>query len=345
MSTGAGMPPPAVLGLTAAVLAAHLWLLQRSPPRILPAPSARAPTFNTRSIAPPAPAAPPVAVPVPVPVATAGSGRGAGVALLPAAVAAVARAKLPAVERVTPRAAATLPPAASRVAALAPPPADAAPSAAAASVSIPPSMRLHYQVTARAKQQAGQGTSELAWRHDGASYEARFEVATASSRPRVQHSAGRLGSAGLEPSRFGDRQRGEQATHFDREAQLLVFSNNRPAAPLAAGAQDRLSVLLQLAALVAGRPQRFSAGTTVAIQTATTREAQDWVFTVEGEEQLQLPGGERTALKLTRPPRGEFDQGVEVWLAPGQAYVPVRLRLTQPNGDWVDHQWSATDSR
>jgi hypothetical protein len=34
-----------------------------------------------------------------------------------------------------------------------------------------------------------------------------------------------------------------------------------------------------------------------------------------------------------------------VWLAPGKAYAPVRLRLTQPNGDWADHQWSATDSR
>jgi len=24
-------------------------------------------------------------------------------------------------------------------------------------------------------------------------------------------------------------------------------------------------------------------------------------------------------------------------------YAPVRLRLTQPNGDWVDQQWSSTD--
>jgi hypothetical protein len=34
---------------------------------------------------------------------------------------------------------------------------------------------------------------------------------------------------------------------------------------------------------------------------------------------------------------------VELWLAPGAAYAPVRLRLTQPNGDWVDQQWSSTD--
>ena len=49
------------------------------------------------------------------------------------------------------------------------------------------------------------------------------------------------------------------------------------------------------------------------------------------------------ALKLTRSPRKEFDQKVELWLAPGMDYVPVRLRLTQPNGDSVDQQWSSTD--
>ena len=75
----------------------------------------------------------------------------------------------------------------------------------------------------------------------------------------------------------------------------------------------------------------------------STREAEPWVFTVEGEEQLQLPGGNVAALKLTRNPRKEFDQKVELWLAPGMDYVPVRLRLTQPNGDWVDQQWSSTD--
>ncbi len=210
-------------------------------------------------------------------------------------------------------------------------------------VSIPATVLLRYHVTARARQRPVEGTSELAWRHDGSSYEARFEVATPAAPPRVQHSAGRIGSEGLQPLRFGDRSRGEQAAHFDREAERVVFSNNRPAAPLAAGAQDRLSVLLQLAALVAGDPGRFPAGATVTLQTATTRDAQAWIFTVEGEERLQLPGGELVAVKLTRPPQGEFDQRVEVWLAPGQAYVPVRLRLTQPNGDWADHQWSATD--
>ena len=73
------------------------------------------------------------------------------------------------------------------------------------------------------------------------------------------------------------------------------------------------------------------------------READQWLFTVEGEEELQLPGGALRALKLVRNPRKEFDQKVELWLAPGMDYVPVRLRLTQANGDWLEQQWSGTD--
>lgn len=323
MSTGAGMPASAVLGLTAAVLAAHVWLLHRSPPRIQPAPALRPAAFSTRGIV----ATPPPAVAAP----------------------AVTAAAPPSTSPAPPRPAARLP-ASPRARSSAVPPAvpqEPAPAAAVAtSVKIPPSVLLQYQVTMQVRQQASLGTSELTWRHDGNSYEARFETASPSSpRPRVQHSAGSIGSRGLEPARFGDRGRGEQAAHFDRAGQRVVFSNNRPAAPLAPGAQDRLSILLQLAALVAGTPDRFPAGAEVVVQTATAREAGPWVFTVDGPEQLQLPGGELGTVKLTRPPRGEFDQRLEVWLAPGQAYVPVRLRLTQPNGDWADHQWLATDRR
>jgi hypothetical protein len=44
-----------------------------------------------------------------------------------------------------------------------------------------------------------------------------------------------------------------------------------------------------------------------------------------------------------RQPRRQYDQSIELWLAPGMDYAPVRLRLTQPNGDSADYQWSSTD--
>jgi len=159
----------------------------------------------------------------------------------------------------------------------------------------------------------------------------------------VQRSTGRIAPEGLVPGYFSDKWRGEQATHFDRDQGRVVFSNNRPDAPLADGMQDRLSALVQLAALLAAQPARFPPGTQLAIPTASTREADTWVFSVEGEEDLVLPGGTVRAVKLQRLPRREYDQKLELWLAPRMDYAPVRLRLTNPNGDTVDNRWSSTD--
>lgn len=223
------------------------------------------------------------------------------------------------------------------------PPATRAGKPAAAAFRIPAPVRLHYQVVAHNHSQLWQANGELQWRHDGHSYEAKLEVSAPLLPTRTQRSAGSVTSEGLAPLRFSDKGRSEEAAHFERDQGKVSFSSNRPDAVLMAGAQDRLSVMLQLGAMIAGNPKKFPPATTIAIQTAGTRDAEPWQFTVEGEETLQLPGGTVTALKLTRNPRKEFDQRVELWLAPAMDYVPVRLRLTQPNGDWVDQQWSSTD--
>jgi hypothetical protein len=214
---------------------------------------------------------------------------------------------------------------------------------AAASFNIPGSVRLHYKVSAQSRNLLWHGAGELLWRHDGARYDAKLEVSAPLLPTRIQRSTGNITADGLAPLRFSDKSRSESAAHFQRDEGKISFSSNRPDAPLLPGAQDRLSVLLQLGALVAGNPGKFGPDATIAIQTASTREAESWVFTVETEEQLQLPGGKVATLKLTRNPRKEFDIKVELWLAPAMDYVPVRLRLTQPNGDWLDQQWSSTD--
>jgi hypothetical protein len=216
-------------------------------------------------------------------------------------------------------------------------------SAPSARFTVADSMRLRYQVTAQVRGQPWAGEGELVWRHDGESYEARLEINAPLLPARTQRSTGRITAEGLAPLRFSEKARTEEAAHFQRDAGKVSFSSNKPDAPLLAGAQDRLSVLLQLGAMLAGQPRKFPPGTTVTIQTAGTRDAEPWLFTVEQEESLHLPGGTVNALKLIRHPRKEFDQRVEVWLAPGMDYVPVRLRLTQPNGESVDYQWSSTD--
>jgi hypothetical protein len=203
-------------------------------------------------------------------------------------------------------------------------------------------MRINYDVSASWRGVSVNGKAELAWRHDGQKYEARFEASTLG-RSRQQRSTGRIGVHGLEPDYFWEKTRNEHAAHFERDRGRVVFSNNRPPAPIVDGLQDRLSVVLQLAALVAGQPGAYPAGTQVTLPTAGTSDAEPWTFTVEGEEDLQLPGGTIRAVKLQRAPRKEYDQRVELWLAPRMDYAPVRLRLTNPNGDAVDQRWASTD--
>ena len=159
----------------------------------------------------------------------------------------------------------------------------------------------------------------------------------------MQTSHGQITPAGLAPIRFSDKFRSEVAAHFNREQGKVTFSANTPDVPLLTGAQDRLSVLVQLAAMIAGDPGHFPPATTLAIQTIGPRDADTWLFTVGNEEKLTLPGGELATLKLVRNPRQEFDQKVELWLAPALGYLPARIRITEPNGDFVDQQWLATD--
>ena len=47
------------------------------------------------------------------------------------------------------------------------------------------------------------------------------------------------------------------------------------------------------------------------------------------------------ALKLVRKPRSEYDNLVELWLAPSLGYLPVRSKVTQADGAFVDQQLSA----
>lgn len=185
--------------------------------------------------------------------------------------------------------------------------------------------------------------AELLWRNLGDSYNARLRY-SAFGQTRMQTSQGRITDGGLAPERFADKYRSEVAAHFNAEQGKISFSANTPDMPLLPGAQDRLSVLIQLGALLASDPAHFGPGTSISIQTAGPRSADVWLFTVMQTEALDLPGGSVQSVKLERQPREPYDQKVEVWLSPQLAYLPVRIRITEANGDSADQQWRSSES-
>ena len=208
---------------------------------------------------------------------------------------------------------------------------------------MPGSVRLKFNATGQRARMNYSAAGELLWLlRDDNSYDARMEIGAFLVGARVLSSTGRMTADGLAPTRFSDKFRSEHAAHFERDKGRVTFSSNAPESALMPGAQDQISVFVQLASMIAGEPLKYPPGTGISIQTVGPRSAESWVFTVEGSEKLYLPGGEMTAVKLTRNPRREYDQKVEIWLAPALAYLPARIRMTQANGDFLDQQWKST---
>lgn len=205
-------------------------------------------------------------------------------------------------------------------------------------VRIPAPTRLAFDVSGQAKKFHYNARAELLWQHDGARYEARQEVSAFLVGSRTQRSVGQITAQGLRPERFADKSRSEQAAHFDHAKGRVTFSANTPEAALGPGAQDRLSLFIQLGALLAADPARFVPGTQITLTAVSARSADRWAFTIEGPETLDLPVGPTPTLKLQRLPRKDYDQKAELWVAPALGYLPVRIKLTQANGDFADLQ-------
>lgn len=209
---------------------------------------------------------------------------------------------------------------------------------------VPGSLRLKYDIVGQVKQFNYSAAGELLWRHDGESYEAELEVRLFLLGSRKQTSRGRITPEGLAPKRFSDKVRSEVAAHFEYDKGKVIFSANTPEVPLQPGAQDQLSIFMQIASLIAAEPQRYPRGASFVMQAVGARESDTWRFVVDGDERLGLPGGDQDTLKLTRTPSRPHDLNVEIWLAPAQGYLPVRIRLTQDNGDYVDQQWRSSNA-
>ena len=205
-------------------------------------------------------------------------------------------------------------------------------------IRLPGSVRLGYSVAGLSKNLNYQADAELTWKTDGDSYQAMMKVSAFLIGSRSMTSVGQITSTGLAPTRFADKFRAELAAHFEPDKGKVSFSANTPDAPWVAGAQDRVSVFLQLGGMLAARPQDFPPGSTVSFLTVGPRDADTWTFVIDAEEPLDLMGAPLSALKLTRKPRKEFDQKVEIWFAPSLGYLPVRSRITQQSGDFIDQK-------
>ena len=194
---------------------------------------------------------------------------------------------------------------------------------------LPPPAVLRYDL------QRGRfgGSGELRWQPDGGRYALSLDGSVVGIQVLTQLSQGGIDGAGLAPERFTDQRarRPVQAANFRRDVGKVTFSGPSHELPLRAGVQDRLSWMIQLAAIAAADPRLREPDARVALQVIGARgDAGIWVFRCLGPVPLETAGGTLDTLRYAREPRSPYDTAVEVWLDPARHHLPVRA--TTRNG-------------
>lgn len=312
------------------------WIEHNRQPTNAPpeAPPVQVELLTPKPIAPPAPTPPKPAAPAPTPPKAAA----------PAPETKATPAPAPVLTAATPQPDA--PAAASGVAASAPAqaqaPAPAVPPAAASGdkFSVPPSGELRYDTLVNGVMNQ---TGTIHWINDGQHYEMVVSIPLPFVGPYVYSSKGHIDGFGIAPEQYSE-QRGRRAADiaiFNRETKQIVYTKTPQSQPLADGAQDRFSVVMQLASLVRGAPDKYKPGVTRQFSVADNDSNEIWPIETVGDETVQARGGFTTARHFTRLPRKEGDRRkLDIWLAPSIGWLPVRILQTEPNGMQIELLWA-----
>lgn len=208
--------------------------------------------------------------------------------------------------------------------------------------SAPASVRLTFDVQGSGSSSYS-ANAELAWQREESRYSSQLTIRKFGLPIQVWSSNGAISSAGLEPLRFDSKRLGgkEVSANFIRAQKLVVFTANTPDAPLRPGAQDQLSVFMQLAGLLSGGTIGTNGAVNglLAFQAVGDRYAENWDFQIGSQEQIVVPGGSFSAWKLTHHPTAERHQKLELWYASSLGNLPIRIRITEENGDSLDMRW------
>lgn len=214
---------------------------------------------------------------------------------------------------------------------------------------FPPNIQINYKLVGQERGFLYHASGSLKWQVQVANdkgtpraYEAELQVRAFLVGSRVWRSTGSLTDIGLAPLRYADRWRGERAAHFETENQKISFSGNMPSAVLQAGAQDQVSLLIQMAAAVTAK--NYEPGSQLMVQTATARDAVNWTLTFQSTEEIVVDGKQLETQRWVCLPRGKYDSQIELWLSPAHGGLPLRIKISQVNGNFIDMEMRNTEN-
>jgi hypothetical protein len=138
----------------------------------------------------------------------------------------------------------------------------------------------------------------------------------------------------LRPVEYVDQRTGRNTSRakFDWSAMTLTmeYKDGPQTRPIPPNAQDRLSFMLAFAFL----PRD---AWPVELSVVDGRGVSSYTFDKVGQERVKTPAGEFETVKIIRRKDGPEDKrSTEIWLAPDQGLIPVRIRVTEKDGTEID---------
>jgi len=205
--------------------------------------------------------------------------------------------------------------------------------------NVPPSADLSYKIDARKKGISLGGDALLNWRATDSTYSAT-SVARASFLGKIldNRTEGAIDSFGLAPAQFREKRFRKDPTTatFDRAARTITFNDGTLSYPILGGEQDRGSAQWQLTAIARATPEKFVPGSEWKFFVAGRRDAEVWTFRVIARETLNTGMGSMAAIHFLKVPLPDSNAPqIDLWLAPGHEWYPVKLRFSEDDGEFV----------
>jgi hypothetical protein len=208
-----------------------------------------------------------------------------------------------------------------------------------AKFSVPPSGELQYDTFYNGvRNQPG----TIHWTSNAQSYEMIVSVPLPFVGTFVYSSHGRIDAFGLAPDQYIEKRgrRAEDIAIFNRADKKIAFTRTPSTLPLPDGAQDRFSMVMQLASLVRGDPGAYKPGVTRQFFVVDNDSGENWPVETIGDETIRTAQGFLDTRHFKRLPRHDGDlRRIDVWLAPSLGWLPARIVQTEPNGTQFELVW------
>lgn len=184
------------------------------------------------------------------------------------------------------------------------------------------------------------GHASYAWIEDDTRYtlasiaQADGLLTLLQSGRMTQISTGHVHDRHLSPDDF-DIQRGSAAPtatthiHIDHTRHIATVTRrgNQSSEPAPAGAQDILSIIFELAL---SAPFNH----TITLPVSSGKTFKPYHASIVGTEAIDTPLGKLQTLHITRPPE-DGEDGMDIWLAVDDHYIPVKIRLHDGQLGWI----------